>query len=281
MSPHKEIHSKPPIRERIRQAALACFGRNGYKGATIAQIASTAGVNPAVIYRHFDSKRALFESLERPELDFPNPAYTERRQEIARAALAVFSQQGFTAATMEQVAESANLSKGGLYAYFDSKEALFEAALDAPRAFVLVDGAFQEALQQHNADAETCMRHIAQGYLAMFDNPNTIDLMRIVVSEGVRDEAIASLFLDSVVRRGSQRVSAYLERLGYGSRKRLERKVQAFFGMLFSWALTHRLLAQSLEPIASDMEGQISMAETAVELFFHGLKKRPNLGDNQ
>lgn len=50
-------------RERIINAALAVFGRNGYKKASIADIATTAGVSKAMIFYWFGRKRDLYASL--------------------------------------------------------------------------------------------------------------------------------------------------------------------------------------------------------------------------
>src|SRR5260370_32050902 len=50
-----------------------------------------------------------------------------RPQEILEAALSVFAEKGFAAARMEQIAARAGVSKGTIYLYFDSKEAVFRA----------------------------------------------------------------------------------------------------------------------------------------------------------
>lgn len=52
-----------------------------------------------------------------------------RVQHILDAALAEFSRQGYNAARMEDIARSAGLSKGGLYAHFPSKESLLQQLL--------------------------------------------------------------------------------------------------------------------------------------------------------
>lgn len=48
-----------------------------------------------------------------------------RREEITAAAQRVFAAKGYAAATMEDIASEAELSKGTLYLYFENKEALF------------------------------------------------------------------------------------------------------------------------------------------------------------
>ena len=50
-----------------------------------------------------------------------------RPPEILDAALAVFAQKGFAATRLDDVAAKAGITKGTIYFYFDSKQALFEA----------------------------------------------------------------------------------------------------------------------------------------------------------
>src|SRR5215468_2060324 len=54
-----------------------------------------------------------------------------RPEEILEAALAVFTEAGFDAARMEDVAQRAGLSKAGVYLYFPSKTALLQALIEA------------------------------------------------------------------------------------------------------------------------------------------------------
>ncbi|MFC6582686.1 helix-turn-helix domain-containing protein [Sulfitobacter aestuariivivens] len=56
----------------------------------------------------------------------------EKQQRILTAAIQVFAEMGYSAATMERIAEAAHLSKPTLYQYFDSKDALFKAMMSAP-----------------------------------------------------------------------------------------------------------------------------------------------------
>ena len=56
------------------------------------------------------------------------PAH-ERRGQILDAALHEFSERGFGAARMDDIAARAGLSKGGLYAHFESKDAVFRALM--------------------------------------------------------------------------------------------------------------------------------------------------------
>ena len=60
-----------------------------------------------------------------------------KRQEIVTAARIVFAARGFSAATLEEIAERAEFGKGTLYNYFQSKEELFQTVIaDAFDEFV-------------------------------------------------------------------------------------------------------------------------------------------------
>jgi AcrR family transcriptional regulator len=52
-----------------------------------------------------------------------------RPGEILEAALELFVDKGFTATRLNEVADRAGVSKGTVYLYFDSKEALFQAVI--------------------------------------------------------------------------------------------------------------------------------------------------------
>ncbi len=75
----------------------------------------------------------------------PKPDVSEqRRNQIIEAAATVFNERGLTIARMEDVALAAGLSKGTLYLYFISKDALIEALLH--RVFEPLDAALNQLL---------------------------------------------------------------------------------------------------------------------------------------
>jgi AcrR family transcriptional regulator len=63
----------------------------------------------------------------------------ERREEILRAALAVFARKGLAAAKISDVAQAAELSHGLVYHYFESKEAIYAALVEELFARVSAD----------------------------------------------------------------------------------------------------------------------------------------------
>ncbi|MFB6226893.1 MAG: TetR/AcrR family transcriptional regulator [bacterium] len=51
---------------------------------------------------------------------------SERKNDIADAAVKVFAQSGFSETTVQQIADQADMSKGNIYRYFDSKEEVLQ-----------------------------------------------------------------------------------------------------------------------------------------------------------
>jgi AcrR family transcriptional regulator len=70
------------------ETAGRLFGERGYGGVTLDEVAAAAGVTKPVLYRHFDSKKALYLALlERHRADLPRffegiPAGLSREERI-------------------------------------------------------------------------------------------------------------------------------------------------------------------------------------------------------
>jgi AcrR family transcriptional regulator len=50
-------------RGQILASAVNLFSRNGFRGTTTKEIAQAAGVSEAMVFRHFDSKEALYAAI--------------------------------------------------------------------------------------------------------------------------------------------------------------------------------------------------------------------------
>ena len=53
----------PQRRDSILQAAQALFAEKGFHGVSIDEIARVVDVSPAILYRHFESKQHLYETI--------------------------------------------------------------------------------------------------------------------------------------------------------------------------------------------------------------------------
>ncbi|MGB3301139.1 MAG: TetR/AcrR family transcriptional regulator [Gordonia sp. (in: high G+C Gram-positive bacteria)] len=67
--PHRKRMRAPQRREQIVVAARTVFTESGHAGARISDIAAEAGINEALVYRHFESKEQLFQESVIGRLD--------------------------------------------------------------------------------------------------------------------------------------------------------------------------------------------------------------------
>ncbi len=88
-----------------------------------------------------------------------------RKEEIVDAAEKIFFEKGLQAATMDEIAEKAELSKGTLYLYYKSKEDLYLAVL--MRGFEVLHGMFETDSQEESDVVRTLIRY-QQTYFEFF-----------------------------------------------------------------------------------------------------------------
>ena len=50
-------------KEKILQTALRLFAEHGFEGVSMRDIASEIGITKAALYRHYESKRAIFDAI--------------------------------------------------------------------------------------------------------------------------------------------------------------------------------------------------------------------------
>lgn len=109
--------------------------------------------------------------------------------QILDAALQEFSQAGYAGARMDDIAERAGLSKGGLYAHFTSKEAVFEALLARHLNPARLD---VEAV----VDGAASTRHLAERIVihlyASLGDPAVAATLRLLLAESGRVPQVAA-----------------------------------------------------------------------------------------
>jgi len=59
--------SHVPPRQRILEAAVACFARSGFHGASMHEICSEASMSPGAVYRYFPSKVSIIAAIAEAE----------------------------------------------------------------------------------------------------------------------------------------------------------------------------------------------------------------------
>jgi AcrR family transcriptional regulator len=73
-------------KDALLDAARVAFTRSGLAGTTMRDIGREAGIDPAIVYRHFDSKEAMFDAALAKPLEEAVAAWTEIASDTATYA---------------------------------------------------------------------------------------------------------------------------------------------------------------------------------------------------
>ncbi|KQP73712.1 TetR family transcriptional regulator [Methylobacterium sp. Leaf113] len=133
---------------------------------------------------------------------------TDKRRQILDGARAVFMASGFDGASMGEIAKAAGVSKGTLYVYFDSKEALFEAlALAEKRG--LAEVLFR--LDADDPDVRGVLTRLGLSYLTEMVRPEHITVIRMVIGACEKFPRLGQAFFEAGPVQGTTRLAAYLD----------------------------------------------------------------------
>lgn len=135
----------------------------------------------------------------------------QRPDEILTAALQVFSDKGFSAARMSDIAKFAGVSRPALYQYFPNKGAIFEALLD--RHMVPVIGQSSAVVQAHEGSASDLLRQVMARFFELSQRPEVQIILHLILMEGRQFPELTQTHLDrlfhpaqaafgQVIRRG-------------------------------------------------------------------------------
>ena len=130
-----------------------------------------------------------------------------KRRQILDGARRTFLAQGFDAASMNEIARVAGVSKGTLYVYFKSKEELFEAIVEAQsrqqgEQIFTFDGA---------ADIESELKRLGREFSRFMLRPGGVSELRTVIAIADRMPELGAKFYLSGPAMGIGSLKKYLE----------------------------------------------------------------------
>ncbi|EKB50297.1 TetR/AcrR family transcriptional regulator [Cecembia lonarensis] len=132
----------------------------------------------------------------------PNTAREKKTKLILDVAIKLFTEKGYAATTMEDVAKTAGISKGLSYFYFKNKEDLYMAV--TKKAFDELKSIFREIFKQKGRSGLEMLTDLASAYIVfakshhMYNDAilNFMGIMQLYTQEQGRDK-IHPLILES------------------------------------------------------------------------------------
>jgi len=133
-----------------------------------------------------------------------------RPPEILDAALAVFAQKGFAATRLDDVAAKAGITKGTIYLYFDSKQALFEA-LARQSVGAQIDQVTAQ-LAGFSGSTSDLLRFVLSTIGRFAITSDRIVLPRLVMAEAANFPELAAFWRHEIIERGLSLMTGIIRR---------------------------------------------------------------------
>ncbi|MFN3388929.1 MAG: TetR/AcrR family transcriptional regulator [Allosphingosinicella sp.] len=146
----------------------------------------------------------------------PPPAPRRRRKEarpseIVEAARATFVEHGFAATRVEEIARRAGVSKGTVYLYFPTKEALFEAVV-RENVLPVLDRAATMLAADTETPAPVQLRFLLETMYRELVGTERKRLLHLIVAEGPRFPWLSEFYHREFVSRGMALLRTVIER---------------------------------------------------------------------
>jgi AcrR family transcriptional regulator len=122
-----------------------------------------------------------------------------RPAELREAALRLFSQRGFSAATIEDVARSAGVTVGTVYRYYTDKGALLASLVDWAATVPLVGDGSTAA-----GTALDGLRRALRGVWTVSRGEPHAGVLRILIGEGGATPALVARYREAVLEGGAR-----------------------------------------------------------------------------
>ena len=193
-----------------------------------------------------------------------------RPDEILAAALEVFSDRGFAATKLEDVARRAGVTKGTIYLYFANKEALFKALIRETIVQVIAQG---EALaQSFTGSARELLERLVREYWRLVGETSLVGIPKLMMAEAGNFPALARFYYEEVVTRGHRLMAGVIQRgIEAGEFRPVNIMLAAKLAMS---PLMHAVIARkafsACMPEGFDVASYLN---THIDLYLHGISK--------
>ena len=167
----------------------------------------------------------------------------ERRLQILRVAVSLFSQRGFRGTTTKEIAQAAGVSEAMVFRHFATKQELYSAILDHKACSggpIDPEQMVADALQRK--DDHAVFEGLALGALQHHEcDP---EFQRLLLHSALERHELAQMFFETFVRRVYEFLGGYIrERQRDGAMIKIDPAivVRAFVGMVMHHSLNNNL----------------------------------------
>ena len=210
-------------------------------------------------------------------MTIPNVCGTKRRRrktqrpvEILRAALRSFTRHGFSGCRIDDIATDAEISKGAIYLYFDSKVSLFKAVVQDAVAPAFEFNRIENLVAANRGSWGSLLQYVLEHWGAKLSAPEIAPSLRLLVSDAQTIPELAAHCHEHIFSRGQRLIE---QMLSSGMR---EHEFRALDERQVAKALSAPFYLLALWPVDQDQTGRDKndlrkAITTCIELQIRGL----------
>lgn len=192
-----------------------------------------------------------------------------RRRQIARVAMRLFAQKGFTGTTTKEIAGQAGISEAIIFRHFATKQELYAAILDE-KSIENEQDAFWLIMRDlaSRKDDQAFFQTLAQRILDRHRQDNTF--MRLMLFSGLEGHELSEMFFSTHVQEVYSFLCGYIQqRIEEGAFQAVDPLLaaRAFMGMAIHQSLTEQLFERN----TADRPESHHLAEGFTKLFLNGI----------
>jgi AcrR family transcriptional regulator len=196
-----------------------------------------------------------------------------RPAEIVAAALDVFVERGFAATKLEEVAHRAGVTKGTVYLYFDSKDALFKSVVRETIVPIFVRG--EQMVAEYRGSTAQLLGELLRKWWESIGETSLSGIPKLMMAEAGNFPVLARFYYDEVISRGHRLMASVLERgIKNGEFRRVDVKVAVKLAMAplvhaANWRHSFALCTPDGLDVAKYLDHH-------VDIFLRGIAKHPD-----
>jgi len=198
-----------------------------------------------------------------------------RPDEVLDAALELFTEKGYAATRVDDIAKRAGISKGAVYLYFPSKQAIIEGLVRRTVTPIAMNAV--ENVQAFEGHPRAIVSAVGQMMAEKFSEPNVLAVPRLIMREIANFPELAEMYRREVLDRAIPVVTDVIRRgieQGYLKPVDPELTIRSLVGPL----IAHVMLAELFGIMPKDGLAFDRLLENHITILFDGLSATEGAG---
>jgi AcrR family transcriptional regulator len=192
-----------------------------------------------------------------------------RPGELVAAAMELFVEKGFAATRLEDIAARAGVSKGTIYLYFEGKEALFKAAVEAGVTPAIVEA--EALITESDRPAPELLRELIERSWTTLDSSYG-GIPKLMACEGNNFPELARWYYEHTILRAREVIHRVIA-IGIQRGEFRPEMAQLNPDVIFSPLMDLVLMRHSFGAIGIPLPDTQTYLRQVIDLLLHGLCK--------